>query len=280
MADASALPARPVLVIEPRRGWVSFDLAALWTHRELLYFLTSRDLKVRYKQTALGAAWAILQPVLPMIIFSVFFGRFARIPSDGIPYPLFAFAGLLPWTYVANAIGNSATSVVGNANLVTKVYFPRLIIPASAVLAALVDFGVACGALAVLLVWYRMPIHAGFLIIPVLATIMTVLALGIGTLCAAVTVRYRDMRHALPVLIQFWMFATPIVFPASLVPEQWRWALALNPLTGIIENFRAALFGLPFAWPALAASSAIACVLLIIGVYTFRQFERSFADTI
>ena len=280
MADGSTLPARPLLVIEPPRGWVSFDLAALWSHRELLFFLTSRDLKVRYKQTALGALWAILQPVLPMIIFSLFFGRLARIPSDGIPYPLFAFAGLLPWTYVANAIGNSATSVVGNASLVTKVYFPRLIIPASAVLAALVDFGIACGALAVLLVWYQIPVNGGFLIIPVLAVIMTVLALGIGTLCAAVTVRYRDVRHALPVLIQFWMFATPIVFPASLVPEQWRWALALNPLTGIIENFRAALFGRPFAWPALAASGTIACALLIIGVYTFRQLERSFADTI
>ena len=274
------MPARPLLVIEPRRGRVSFDLAALWSHRELLFFLSSRDLKVRYKQTALGAAWAILQPVLPMIIFSLFFGRFAGLPSDGIPYPLFAFAGLLPWTYVANAIGNSATSLLGNASLVTKVYFPRLIIPASAVLAALVDFGVACSALAALLIWYRIPPNAGFVIIPVLVAVMTVLALGVGAFCAAVTVRYRDVRHALPVLIQLWMFATPIVFPSSLVPEGWRWALALNPLTGVIENFRAALFGRPFAWPELAASGAIACLLLVAGVYTFRHLERSFADTI
>jgi lipopolysaccharide transport system permease protein len=280
MADGSTLPARPHLVIEPSRGWVSFDLPALWTHRELLFFLTSRDLKVRYKQTALGAAWAILQPVLPMLIFSLFFGRFAGMPSDGVPYPLFAFAGLLPWTYIANAVGNSATSVIGNASLVTKVYFPRLIIPASAVLAALADFAIACGALAVLLLWYRVPVNAGFLMLPVLAAVMTLLALGIGTLCAALTVRYRDMRHALPVLIQLWMFATPIVFPASLVPEHWRWALVLNPLTGIIENVRAALFGRPFAWPALAASGAIACALLVAGVYTFRRLERSFADTI
>jgi lipopolysaccharide transport system permease protein len=197
-----------------------------------------------------------------------------------MPYSLFVLAGLLPWTYVANAIANSATSIVGNASLVTKVYFPRVIIPASAVLVALVDFLIGCTALVALVVWYRIPLHPGMAILPLLMAVATVLALGLGTLCAGLTVRYRDLRHALPVLIQFWMFATPIVFPSSVVPTGWRWALALNPLTGIIENFRAALFGRPIAWLPLAASVVIACALLVTGVYSFRQLERTFADTI
>ena len=280
MAERAVLSDRPLLVIEPKTGWVRFDLAAVWAHRELLYFLATRDLKVRYSQTVLGVTWAIVQPVIPMLVFTLFLGRFAGVPSDGMPYALFVLAGLLPWTYIANAITSSATSVVGNASLVTKVYFPRMIIPASAVLVALVDFFIGCTALGMLLLWYRIPIHGTMVVLPLLVAVATVLALGLGIFCAGLTVRYRDLRHALPVLIQFWMFATPIVFPSSVVPAGWRWALALNPLTGIIENFRAALFGRPLAWIPLAASTAIACGVLAIGAYSFRQLERSFADTI
>jgi lipopolysaccharide transport system permease protein len=280
MVERVIASGRPLLVIEPKTGFVPFDLAAVWAHRELLYFLATRDLKVRYSQTALGVTWALVQPVVPMLVFTLFLGRFAGVPSDGMPYALFVLAGLLPWTYMANAITSSATSIVGNASLVTKVYFPRMIIPASAVVVALVDFFIGCTALGLLLAWYRIPVHAGMVMLPVLVAIATVLALGLGIFCAGLTVRYRDLRHALPVLIQFWMFATPIVFPSSVVPARWRWALALNPLTGIIENFRAALFGRPVAWIPLITSAAIACAVLVIGAYSFRQLERSFADTI
>ena len=273
-------PQRPVLVLEPRRGWVSLDLGAVWAHRELLYFLTWRDIKLRYKQTALGVLWAVIQPLVPMIIFTVLFGRLAAMPSDGIPYAAFAFAGLLPWTYIANAIGNSASSVVGSASLVTKVYFPRMIIPGAAVLAALVDFVIAFGVLGALLAWYRIPMRMSLLIVPVLVAISTVLALGLGMLFAGLTVKYRDVRHVLPVLIQFWMFATPIIFPSSIVPDRWRWLLVLNPLTGIIENFRSALFGRPFTWGALGVSAVVACSVLVYGAYSFRRLERTFADTI
>lgn len=280
MAERTALSDHPLLVIEPKSGWVPFDLASVWAHRELLFFLATRDLKVRYSQTALGVTWAVVQPVVPMLVFTLFLGRFAGVPSDNMPYSLFVLAGLLPWTYVANAITSSATSIVGNASLVTKVYFPRMIIPASAVLVALVDFCIASTALGLLVAWYRIPIHAGFLMLPLLMAVATLLALGLGIFAAGLIVRYRDLRHALPVLIQFWMFATPIVFPTSVVPPGWRWALALNPLTGIIENFRAALVGRPVSWIPLAASTAIACVVLVIGAYSFRQLERGFADTI
>ena len=280
MDELITLPHRPVLVLEPRKGWVSLDLGAVWAHRELLYFLTWRDIKLRYKQTALGVLWAVVQPVLPMIIFTVLFGRFASMPSDGMPYAAFAFAGLLPWTYVANAIGNSSGSIVASASLVTKVYFPRMIIPGAAVLAALLDFLIGFAVLGVLLAWYRIPLQTSLLIVPVLIAILTVLALGLGMLCAALTVRYRDVRHVLPVLIQFWMFATPIIFPISMVPAKWRWVLVLNPLTGIIENFRAAVFGRPLAWGTLGVSVVFACSVVVYGAYSFRRLERTFADTI
>jgi len=278
-ADA-VLPERPLLVLQPSRGWTSLDLGDIWAHRELLYFLTWRDIKIRYKQTALGALWAIIQPLLPMIIFTLFFGNLAHMPSDGIPYAVFAYAGLLPWTYFANAVGNSATSIVGSSNLITKVYFPRMIIPGSAVLAALVDFFIACVLLGVLMVWYRLPIHAGVLALPFLILLVTTLALGVGMLFAGLTVKYRDIRYTLPFVVQFWMFATPVIYPASLVPARWRWALAVNPLTGVIEGFRAALFGRPLDWGALEASVGIAIALLICAAYVFQRMERTFADTI
>lgn len=280
VAEQVTLPEHPLLVLEPGKGWITLDLRNVWAHRELLYLLTWRDIKIRYKQTALGVVWAIIQPLVPMIIFTLFFGRLAGIPSDGIPYAAFAYGGLLPWTYFANAVGNSATSIVGSSSLVTKVYFPRMIIPGSAILAALVDFFIACSLLAVLMIWYRLPLHPNIVMLPYLVLLVTTLALGVGMFFAGLTVKYRDVRYALPFVIQFWMFATPIIFPASIVPPRWRWVLALNPLTGVIENFRAALFGKPFNWSALAFSSLVACVLLVYAAYAFRRLERSFADVI
>jgi lipopolysaccharide transport system permease protein len=274
------LPAHPILVLEPKKGWVSLDLGAVWAHREMLFFLASRDIKLRYKQTMLGVLWAVIQPVFPMAVFAVFFGRLAGMPSDGIPYPAFALAGLLPWTFFASAVTNSAASVVGSASLVTKVYFPRMIIPASAVLTALVDLAAASAALAGLIVWYQIPLRASLFMLPVLVAVLTMLALGVGMLSAGLTVRYRDVKYALPMLIQFWMFATPIIFPSSLVPERWRFVLGLNPLTGIIENFRSAVFGRPFVWDALILSIVIAGAVLVCAAYVFRRLERTFADAI
>lgn len=270
---------RPLLVLQPTKGWVSLDLAGVWDHRELLFFLTSRDVKLRYKQTTLGVAWAIIQPTAPMLIFTLVFGRLMDVPADG-PYPLFAFAGLLPWTFFANAVTNSASSVVTSANLITKVYFPRMIIPGAATLAALVDFVIGVGVLAVLMVWYAVPPHATLVLLPLLVALTTILALGVGMFLAALTVQYRDVRYALPFLIQLWMFATPIIFPSRLVPEGWQWAIMLNPMAGIIENFRAALFGWPIGWSALAFSAAAAAAMLGYAAFSFRRFERTFADVI
>jgi homopolymeric O-antigen transport system permease protein len=278
--QAIHLPEKPLLTLTPSHGWISLNLSEVWAHRELLYFLTWRDIKIRYKQTALGAIWAIIQPLFPMLIFTVFFGRLAKMPSDGIPYSVFAYAGLLPWTYFASAVGNSASSIVGSSNLITKVYFPRMIIPGSAVLAALVDFAIAFGMLACLMVWHRIPPTINILMLLPLVALVTVLALSIGMLFAGLTVKYRDIRFALPFAIQIWMFATPVIYPASLVPEKWRWVLALNPLTGIVEGFRSALFGRPFLWGSLAFSVVLTTALLIYSAYSFRRLEREFADLI
>jgi lipopolysaccharide transport system permease protein len=269
-----------LLVLEPVKGWAPLHLRDVWAHRELLYFLAWRDIKLRYKQTVLGALWALIQPVFPMIIFTVVFGKLAKLPSDGIPYAVFVYAGLLPWTYFANAVGSSSTSVVGSSNLVSKIYFPRMIIPASAVLVAMVDFCVAWVFLGALMIWYGLPAHTGLVVLPALIVLITALSLAVGMFFAALTVRYRDIRHALPFVIQFWMFATPVVFPTSMVPEAWRGLFILNPLTGIIEGFRSALFGRPFDWAALAASAVFAAVGLVVAAYSFRRLERTFADII
>jgi lipopolysaccharide transport system permease protein len=280
VAELVTLPDRPLLVLQPGTGWASLDLADVWAHRELLFFLTLRDIKLRYKQTALGVVWAVIQPLFPMIVFTLFFGRLAKMPSDGVPYAVFAYAGLLPWTYFANAVSTSAGSVIGSSNLVTKVYFPRMIIPAAAVLAALVDFVLAFLLLIVLIAWYRMPVHLSVVTLLPLVVLETVLALAFGLLFAGLTVKYRDVRHALPFLIQVWMFVTPIIFPSSIVPPRWRLVLALNPLMGVIENFKAALFGQPLHWGELAFSTGAAMVLLVYAAYAFRRLERTFADTI
>ena len=277
---AISLPEKPLITIVPSKGWVALDLAGVWAHRELLYFLTWRDIKIRYKQTALGALWAVIQPLFPMLVFTLFFGKLAKMPSDGIPYSVFAYAALLPWSYFAGAVTNSASSVVGSSNLITRVYFPRMIIPASAVLAALVDFAIAFVLLGCLMIWHRIPPTLSMLMLLPLVALITMLALGLGMLLAGLTVKYRDFRYAMPFLIQLWMFATPVIYPASLVPAKWRWALAMNPLTGIIEGFRAALFARAFDWRSLAFSAVFTVVLLIYAAYAFRRQERVFADMI
>ena len=279
-ASGLLLPEKPLITITPSRGWVALDLADIWAHRELLYFLTWRDIKIRYKQTALGAIWAVIQPLFPMLIFTLFFGRLAKIPSDGIPYSLFTYAALLPWTYFASAVGNSSTSIIGSTNLITRVYFPRMIIPAGGVMAALVDFAIAFVLLGGLMLWHRMPLTVSILMLLPLIALVTLLSLGFGLLFSGFTVKYRDLRYALPFLIQLWMFATPVIYPASLVPSKWRWVLSLNPLTGIIEGFRSALFARPFAWTSLAFSAVFTFAQLISAAYIFRRQERVFADLI
>ncbi|HLA09012.1 MAG TPA: ABC transporter permease [Pyrinomonadaceae bacterium] len=278
--DDSSLPEKPLVVIEPSKTWVSLNLRDLWSYRELLYFLTWRDVKVRYKQTELGIAWAILQPLLTMVIFSIFFGRLAGVPSDNIPYPLFAYAGLLPWTFFANAISNSGNSLVGSANLITKVYFPRMIIPSSAVAAGLIDFAVAVVILVLLMIYYGVGTRWGVLMFPPLLLLTTILAVGIGMWLSALNVKYRDVRFALPFFVQLWMFVSPVIYPSSFLPDKFRWILTLNPMTGIIEGYRSSLFGLPFNWTALAISAAITAAILVYSAYNFRRMEKTFADIV
>jgi lipopolysaccharide transport system permease protein len=270
---------RPLVVIEPGRSWSALNLRELWNYRELLYFLTWRDVKVRYKQTLLGATWAILQPLLTMLIFTVIFGRFAAIPSDGIPYPIFCYAALLPWTFFANAVTSSGNSLVGSSNLITKVYFPRMIIPGAAVLAGLVDFLIASGILAVLMVYYRVVPTWQLVLFPALVALTALFAFGVGMVMSALNVKYRDIRYALPFLVQIWMFASPILYPLSLI-KHWRWVLYLNPLTGVIEGFRSSLLGRPFDWKAIGISLVLTAVTLIFAAFFFRRMERSFADIV
>ena len=263
----------PLVVIEPSKSWVPLDLRDIWTYRELLYFLVWRDVKVRYKQTLLGATWAIIQPLFAMLIFTLFFGRLAGIKSDGVPYALFAYAGLLPWTFFSNAITNSGNSLVGSANLITKVYFPRIVIPAAAVMAGLVDFFFAFLTLVALMFYYRVPPSISLLALPGLV-------LAVGMWMSALNVKYRDIRYALPFLIQLWMFASPIIYPSSLVPAKWRWLMSLNPLSGIVEGYRASLFNLPLDWRALGVSALLTLVALAYSLFTFKRMERKFADII
>ena len=270
-----------VVTIEPPKSWVSLRLGDLWQYRELFYFLTWRDVKVRYKQTVLGAAWAILQPLLTMLIFTLLFGRFAGIRSDGIPYPIFAYGGLLIWTFFANSVTNSGNSLVGSANLITKIYFPRMIIPAAAIGAGLVDLLLAFGVQIALMVYYHVRITWAIGMIPLLVLLATMLALGVGMWLSALNVKYRDIRYAIPFLIQLWMFASPIIYPLSMLPAKWQRVLMLNPLTGIIQNFRVALFGnQSFEWKSLATSAVITILILIYSTFSFRRMERHFADIV
>jgi lipopolysaccharide transport system permease protein len=270
----------PLVVIQPSRGWKLLSLKDIWAYRELLFFLTWRDVKVRYKQTALGAAWAILQPLFMMLIFTIFFGRLAGVASSGIPYPLFALAGLVPWTFFSNAIAASGNSLVGSSNLITKVYFPRLLVPAAAMLAGLVDFALAFAMFCVLMIYYGVAPTMQVLVLPVLILLTALFALGVGTWMSALNVKYRDVRFALPFLIQLWLFVSSVIMPSSSLGPKWRRLLLLNPMSGIIEGYRAALFGLPFDWTALGIAALITVAVLIYAFYSFARVERSFADII
>jgi len=274
------LPEEPVVIIEPSKSWVALNLRDLWAYRELFYFLIWRDLKVRYKQTVLGVAWVIMQPLLMTITFTVFLGMLARVPSDRIPYPLFVYAGLMPWTFFSNAILNSGNSIVGNAHLITKVYFPRMIVPAAAIGARLVDFGIAFIILVGLMFYYRVAVTWSILMLPALVVLISLFSLGFGLWTSAINVKYRDIGIALPVLIQLWMFVSPVVYPLSIVPAEWQWLYALNPLAGIIDGFRASLFNRGFNWWALGISVVATVGLLIYSAFTFKRMEKNFADLV
>lgn len=269
----------PLLVIENRR-WTDLELRNLWTHRDLFFLLAWRDVKIRYKQTVLGAAWAILQPLLTMIVFTLLFGRLARVPSEGQPYAIFSYAGLLPWNFFVAAVTSSSNSLVSSSNLITKVYFPRLLVPTAAVAAALVDIAIASLILLVLMPIYGVGFHPNLIMyVPLVAlTALTASAVGIWT--SALNVKYRDVRYALPFAIQILMFLTPVIYPVSFLPERWRWLLRLNPLSGIIEGFRDAVFGRPFHWNGMAISTAITFALLAGAAFVFRRMEGEFADVI
>ena len=274
------LPSEPLVVIQPTKRWSIVSIKDIWAYRELLFFLTWRDVKVRYKQTALGAAWAILQPLFMMVIFTIFFGRLAAVDSAGIPYPLFALAGLVPWTFFSNAITASGNSLVGSANLITKVYFPRLIVPAAAMLAGLVDFLLAFLILCFLMLYYRVHLTAQILFLPFLVLLTALFSLGVGTWMSALNVKYRDVRFALPFLIQLWLFVSSVILPSTSIPQKWRWLLLLNPMSAIIEGYRAALFGISFDWPAIGVASFLTLLVLIYAAYSFGRAERKFADII
>ncbi|HEY0972522.1 MAG TPA: ABC transporter permease [Gemmatimonadales bacterium] len=268
-------------VIEPPRGWSSLGLRELWEYRELLYFLTWRDVKVRYKQTVLGAAWAIIQPLSTMVVFSIFFGRLARMPSDGVPYPLFSFAALVPWTFFSNGLTLSANSVVGSQNLVTRIYFPRLAIPVATVLGGLVDFLLAFLVLVGLMAYYGVTPDARLLWIAPLVILAFVTALGVGLWLAALNVQYRDVRYVVPFLSQLWLFATPVAYPSSLLEEPWRTLYGINPMVGVVEGFRWSLLGAgPAPGPMVLVSCAAAAAVLVGGALYFRRMERTFADII
>lgn len=273
--------ARPTVVIEPRRGLFHLDLGSVWQYRELLYFLIWRDVKIRYKQTAIGVAWAILQPFLTMVLFAVVFGRFAGIPSDGVPYPVFAYAALLPWYYFSQAVTESGRSLVGDSNLIRKVYFPRLVIPLAAVVRPLVDFVLSFLVFVGLMISFG--IRPGWAVgaLPFFVLLAMLTALAVGLWLSALNVRYRDVGHTIPFLVQIWMFASPVAYPVSLVPEGWRFLYSLNPMVGVIEGFRWALLGKASPdFNAVAVSTAAVTVILTGGLVYFRHMERSFADVI
>ena len=274
------LPPVPVIRIRPSRFWENIDFAELWHHREVLYFLIWRDLKVRYKQTIIGAAWVIVQPILITAVFAVFLGRLIKVPSDGIPYPVFAYSALLLWTFISNSILSSSYSLVVNSQIITRVYFPRIMIPAAAIGVRLVDLMIASAVLIGMIIYYRVPLGWQVLMFPIFIIHLGVLAVAIGILAAALNVHYRDVGTMLPILLQAWMFASPVVYASSLVPARMRNWYALNPLMGIVEGSRAALFNLPFDWTSVAISAAVTLGLLLLAVHLFAQMENGFADNV
>ena len=271
----------PHTVIRPSRGWVRLDLKELWHYRELLFFLAWRDIKVRYTQTALGAAWAIIQPLLSMIVFTIFFGRLAKVPSDGIPYPLFAYTALVPWQLFAYALTESSNSVVLSERLITKVYFPKLVIPFASVMAGLVDFTIAFSLVIGMMIWYHITPTWAFLTVPLFVLFTMATALAAGLWLSALNVQYRDVRHTLTFIVQFWLFASPVVYPSTLVPAKWRLLYGLNPMAGVIEGFRWALLRkAPAPGPMLGVSILVTAVVLVGGLYYFRRMEKTFADVV
>ena len=297
LESATASPASPGLVgagspvqqthaartlIVAGNPWRFVDLSELWRYRELLYFLVWRDVKVRYKQTVLGAAWALLQPLATMVVFALFFSRVAQNGTGSHPYPLFVLAGLLPWFFFSNAISSASQSIVSNQNLVTKIYFPRVLIPMGAVGAGLVDFGISLGLLLVMMIFYGVASGWSALVLPLLIALLLIAALGIGTLLSALTVAYRDFRHVVPFMVQLWMFATPAIYlnDAGIIGPRWQWLMAFNPANGLIVNFRNAAFGDALDWYALGVSASMSFALILAGGFYFRRIERSFADVI
>jgi lipopolysaccharide transport system permease protein len=291
MAETSLTtpPQEEVLILRPSGGWSALNLLDLWRYRELIFFMIWRDIKVRYKQTALGAAWAIIQPFFTMVVFTIFFGRLAKVPSDNVPYPIFSYTALLPWGLFTKALSDAGRSMISNRSMITKIYFPRLIIPIASVLSGVVDFAIALVVLLGMMVYYNVlpggvyhvaPTSAVWTL-PLFLLLALVTALGVGLWLSALNVIYRDINYILPFLTQFWMFITPIAYPSSLIPEKWRLLYALNPMTGVVEGFRWALLGTDTApGPMLVVSTTIAIVLLISGLFYFRRMERTFADMI
>ena len=278
-----------VLFIRPSSGWSALNLKELWIFRELVYFLTWRDVKVRYKQTALGAAWAILQPFLTMVVFTIFFGRLAKVPSDDVPYPIFAYTGLLPWGLFTKALTDAGRSMVANRSMITKIYFPRLAIPIASVLGGVVDFGLAFLVLIGMMVYYNYAPNSTYhveltpavLTLPLFLLLAIATALGVGLWLSALNVLYRDVNYIIPFLTQFWLFITPVAYPSSMIPEQWQLIYALNPMTGVVEGFRWALLGTVEApGPMLAVSTTISILMLVTGLFYFRRMERNFADAV
>lgn len=276
----AVLPYRGRTVVEPAKGWRMLDLRELWSYRDLLAMLVRRDIKVRYKQTALGAAWVILRPLLSVAIFTVIFGRLVRVPSEGYPYAVFVYSALLPWTFFAGAVSSSGNSMVGSAGLIGKVYFPRLIVPFSSVGAGIVDFAVSASFLLVLLPLLGAGWSTNLLAVPLLLIPVLVLALGVGTLFSALAVAYRDFVGIMGFVLQVWMYATPVIYASSLVPERWRFLLHVNPMTGLVEGFRSAFLGRPFDLLSIAVSSSVACAMFLVGIAYFTKVERRFADII
>jgi lipopolysaccharide transport system permease protein len=275
----AAVPA--AIVIKPSKGLVSLRLNEVWEYRELLFFLTWRDIKIKYKQTALGAAWAVLQPFLTMVVFSIFFGRLAKVPSDGVPYPIFSYCALLPWQLFATAVGQSSNSLVANQNLITKVYFPRLVIPLSAILGGLVDFAISFVVLLGMMAYYGIAPTWAALTLPLFLLLTVATALAGGLWLSALNVQYRDVRYTIPFLVQFWLFLTPIAYPSSLVPEKWRLLYGLNPMAGVVEGFRWALLGRAGSvGPLVLISALVVCLGLVGGLIYFRHMEKTFADVV
>jgi len=277
-----SLPKQEIItVIEPSKGWLRIDFRELWAYRELLFFLSWRDISVRYKQTVMGAAWAIIQPLLSMVIFSLLFGKLAKIPSDDVPYPIFSYAALLPWQYFSSAMSDSAKSMVGQGKILTKVYFPRLIIPLSALLPPIVDFAIAFVILIGMMIFYGQAVTWRLLWLPLFLLLALATALGVGLWLSAMNVRYRDIGYVIPFLAQFWMYASPVVYPTSLLPERWQLLYGLNPMTGVIEGFRWALLGTNTSpGPITLVSAGVVLLLILSGLFYFRRMEDTFADIV